>query len=248
MKGYGQYCPLALAAELLCQRWTVLVISRVIDGCSRFNEIHQGVPLISPSMLSRRLSELEDAGIIERQKLTKGYAYHPTKAGRSLAGIIDAMAIWGQQWARDNTLEDLDISFLAWSVHLRVDKTAFPSGRTVVEFDFTGAPKDSWRFWLVNTHDEVEMCLKHPGYETDLLVTADLREFVETWRGFRDLATEIRERRIKLSGPRNLTEAFSRWLLLSTLAPYERRREGREHRLWTESHERADIRPQAVAV
>lgn len=231
MKGYGQYCPLALAAELLCQRWTILVISRLVDGFTQFNEIHRGVPLISPSMLSQRLSELEAEGIVRKKKLKKGYSYHVTEAGQALTGIIDSMAIWGQQWARDNVMEDLDLAFLAWSMHLRVDKEAFPAGRTVVEFDFTETPKESWRFWLVNTHEEVEMCLKHPGYETDLLVTSDLRVFVEAWRGFRSLEEEISARRIKLTGPRNLKEAFPNWLLLSALAPYERRRPGKEQKL-----------------
>lgn len=231
MKGYGQYCPLALAAELLCQRWTILVISRLIDGCTTFNEIHRGVPLISPSMLSQRLSELEAEGIISKKKLKKGYSYHLTEAGQALTGIIDGMAVWGQQWARDNVLEDLDLAFLAWSMHLRVNQEAFPEGRTVVEFDFTETPNEAWRFWLVNTHTKVEMCLKHPGYDTDLLVTSDLRVFVEAWRGFRDLNAEMRAHRIKLEGPRILKEAFPRWLLLSALAPYERRRDGREKKL-----------------
>lgn len=231
MKGYGQYCPLALAAELLCERWTILVISRVVDGCETFSEIHRGVPKISPSMLSRRLAELEDVGIIEKKKRPKGYSYHPTAAGSDLTQIIDMMAVWGQQWGRDNVMHDLDLSFLAWSMHLRLDRTVFPNQRTVVEFDFTGAPKDCWRFWLISSHEKAEMCLKHPGLETDLLVTSDLRVFVETWRGFRNLSSEIRAKRIKLTGPRNLKQAFPQWLLMSALAPYERLRPGRERRL-----------------
>lgn len=228
MKGYGQYCPLALAAELLCQRWTILVISRLFDGCTQFTEIHRGVPQISPSMLSRRLSQLEDEGILRKTKRKNGYTYHLTEGGRALESIIEGMAVWGQQWARDNVMEDLDPAFLAWSMHLRVNPSVFPAGQTVVEFDFTGSPRECWRFWLVNTHEKVEMCLKHPGYETDLLVTSDLRLFVEVWRGFRDLNKEIEANQVKLAGPRHLKEAFSKWLLLSSLSSYERRRPGRE--------------------
>lgn len=233
-KGYGQYCPLALAAEILGQRWTILVISRVIDGCATFNEIHRGVPGISPSMLSKRLAELEDAGIIVRRGSTngRGATYEVTQAGRDLDPIIMAMAVWGQHWAREMTLEDLDPGFLAWSIHMRMHGGRMPPGRTVLEFDFTGAPEGTHRFWLVNEDGVIDMCLKHPGYETDVLVEADLRTFVECWRGIRDLRYEIESRRIRLTGPRELKRAFPDWLMLSALAPYERKRPGRERNLY----------------
>ena len=229
--GYGQYCPLALASELLCRRWTVLVISRLLDGCTTFNEIHQGVPRISPSLLSTRLKELEHAGLLRRRKAGNRNRYELTEAGSSLDGIVDGMAVWGQHWARDMTLDDLDPAFLAWSMHLRLDGAAMPPGRTVLQFEFSGAPADCRRFWLVTTDGNVDMCLKHPGFDTDLLIDADLRAFVETWRGFRDLREEIRASRIRLTGPRDLKKAFPDWLKLSALAPYERKADGRERRL-----------------
>ena len=230
---YGQYCPLALAAELLCRRWTVLVISRLLDGCRTFNEIHQGIPRISPSLLSTRLTELEDAGILTRRKIprTNRYRYEPTKAGEELGELIDGMAIWGQRWARDNELDDLDPAFLAWSMSLRINTAAMPEGRTVIEFQFSGTPTEFRRFWLVNNDSKIDMCLKDPGFETDLLVRSDLRHFVETWRGFRDLRSEIRAGRIRLLGPKPLTAAFPDWLLLSGLAPFARQAKGRESRL-----------------
>jgi DNA-binding HxlR family transcriptional regulator len=231
--GYGQYCPLALAAELLCRRWTVLVISRLLDGCTTFNEIHQGVPRISPSLLSTRLSELEDAGIVKRRALPghNRCRYELTQAGRDLDDLIMRMAVWGQHWARDMSLDDLDPGFLAWSMHTRMDATTMPPGRTVLQFEFSGAPADCRRFWLVCTDGKIDMCLKHPGFDTDLLVAADLRCFIETWRGYRDLRAEIRASRIRLSGPAALKKAFPQWLRLSALAPYERKAPGRERKL-----------------
>lgn len=230
---YGQYCPLALAAELLCRRWTILVISRLLDGCTTFNEIHQGVPRISPSLLSTRLSELEHAGIVmkTKRKRGKGHSYQLTQAGKDLDGIIMDLAVWGQHWARDNEMEDLDLGFLAWSMSLRIDGEAMPPGRTVLEFEFAGAPRDFCRFWLVSNDGKIDMCLKHPGYDTDLSIRADLRVFVEAWRGFRDLRTEIRASRIRLSGPRELKKAFPDWLMLSMFAHLERKAPGRERRL-----------------
>jgi DNA-binding HxlR family transcriptional regulator len=232
-RGYGQYCPLALATEILGQRWTILVISRLFDGCSKFNEIHRGLPRISPSQLSQRLTDLEHAGIVRRKKLRTqhGYSYRLTEAGQALEGILTQMAVWGQHWARDMTTDDLDPGFLAWSMHLRLDVATMPPGRTVLEFEFTGAPKDCHRFWLIHTDGKVDMCLKYPGFETDLLVLADLRRFVEAWRGIRDMLDEIRGGQIRLKGPAALKKAFPGWLMLSSLAPHKRRRLGRERRL-----------------
>lgn len=230
---YGQYCPLALAAELLCRRWTILIISRLIDGCTTFNEIHKGVPRISPSLLSARLSELEHAGLVHRIGPGNGgrQGYAVTEAGQDLEGIIMNLAEWGQRWARDNELDDFDIAFLAWSMSLRIDCDRMPAGRTVMQFEFSGAPTEFRRFWLINDAGKVDMCLKHPGYETDLLVQADLRTFVEAWRGFRDLKEEIRQARICLAGPPELKKAFPDWLKLSSLAHIDRRAPGRERRL-----------------
>ncbi|MEO1244125.1 MAG: helix-turn-helix domain-containing protein [Pseudomonadota bacterium] len=230
---YGQYCPLALAAELLCRRWTVLVISRLLDGCRTFNEIHRGLPKISPSLLSTRLSELEHAGLLKRRRIGNGnrYRYEPTDATLDLNDLVEGMAVWGQRWSRDMCMDDLDPAFLAWSMSLRMDTGAMPPGRTVVEFEFTGTPTEFRRFWLVNKSGEVEMCLKDPGYETDLHVKSDMRRFVEAWRGFRNLRGEIRSGKIRLTGPEELKSSFPDWMLLSTLAPYDRRASGREKRL-----------------
>jgi len=232
-RGYGQYCPLALAAELLTQRWTLLVVSRVLDGCHTFNAIHRGVPRMSPSLLSQRLRELQDAGLLVRHDAggTRGARYEVTPAGRDLDGVIGQMAVWGQHWARDMTTEDLDPGFLAWSMHTRLDTDAMPPGRTVLEFVFEGAPSDCRRFWLVHEGGEVDMCLKHPGHPSDLVVRADLRRFIETWRGFRDLRRELREGRIRLEGPRDLKDRLPRILLLSSLAPHPRKRAGGERDL-----------------
>lgn len=230
---YGQYCPLALAAELLCRRWTILIVSRLIDGCNTFSEIQKGVPRISPSLLSTRLNELEHAGIVEREAREgrNRVSYELTDAGRDLEDIITSLAIWGHNWARDNEMDDLDLGFLAWSVSLRIDKDRMPPGRTVVQFEFSGAPTDFRRFWLVNDDGKIEMCFRHPGFETDLLVSADLRIFVQTWRGFRDLRDEIRASRIRLTGSRALKKAFPDWLMLSMFAQVERKAPGEEQRL-----------------
>ncbi len=232
-KGYGQYCPLALAAELLCRRWTILVVSRLLDGCTSYSEIRQGVPRISPSLLSRRLQELEHAGIVIRKKVAGSdrHRYELTEAGNELNDTVNQLAVWGQHWARDNDADDLDVEFLAWSMSTRIDTNVTPPGRTVLEFEFTGAQTEFKRFWLVIADGDVDMCIKHPGMDTDLRVQADIRRFVETWRGFRDMRAEIKSGKIQLSGAKRFKDGFPKWLQLSGLAPFKRKNGGREQRL-----------------
>ena len=239
-KGYGQYCPLALAAELLCERWTMLVISRIIDGCTRFNEIHRGVPKISATLLSQRLAQLEHAGLIERRPLEsgRGSSYELTDAGRDLDPIIMNLAAWGQKWARDMEHEDLDPAFLAWSMHTRINADVMPDHRIVMEFAFSGTHKGFSRFWLVVENGKVDMCLKYPGYEVDVTVSAEIRRFVEAWRGFRDLRKEIRAGKIRVEGPVAYRKALPDWLMLSGLATFARKR-GEEARIGAKSRARA---------
>ncbi|MEM1230854.1 MAG: helix-turn-helix domain-containing protein [Pseudomonadota bacterium] len=244
-RSYGQYCPLALAAELLCRRWTLLIISRLLDGCRSFNEIHQGVPQISPSLLTARLNELIDAGLVERQPTDRArrYRYEPTAATLDLAPLVDGLAVWGQHWARDMEREDLDPAFLAWSMSMRMNTQAMPPGRTVIRFEFAGTPAGLKRFWLVCEAQAVDMCVKDPGHEASLIVEAPLRTFVEAWRGIRDLPAELRRGTIRLVGPRALVRAFPNWLLLSALAPHPRKAAGREQTL-----ARAPARAQEASV
>lgn len=237
---YGQYCPLALAAEVLGERWSILVISRLIDGCARFSEIQRGLPRIPASTLSARLRSLEDAGLARRGG--NGSEYRLTQAGAALAPIIEQMTSWGQQWGRDMDLDDLDPRFLAWSMHSRLDHAAMPPGRTVLKFEFTGVPAECRFFWLVHDAGVVDMCLKDPGFDVDVHVTSDLRVFVEAWRGFRSLRAELRAGTIRLSGCPAHRRAFPTWLRLSMAAPLERLRGGPERLLWEASGERRRAR------
>ena len=105
--------------------------------------------------------------------------------------------------------DDLDIAFLAWSMHRNIDSARMPPGRTVIEFQFSNAPPDGRRFWLVHESGATDMCLKSPGYEIDLQVRADLRLFIEAWRGIRNLRREIQAGRVQLLGARPIAQAVS---------------------------------------
>ncbi len=188
---------------------------------------------MSPSLLTRRLQDLERAGLVDTRPIegVRWREYVPTQAGEDLWPLIQEMAVWGQKWARDMEFEDLDPAFLVWSMHTRLDTEALPDGLTVLKFSFSGAPSDCEEFWLVCRDGDVEMCLKDPGEEVHLFVAADLRVFIEAWRGFRDFQREIRAGRIRLTGAARLREQFPDWLRLHVLAGVPRLRAGREREL-----------------
>ena len=177
---------------MLCERWTLLVISRIIDGCTQFNAIHRGVPRISPAMLSKRLRELEHAGLISSTPARRGTprTYLLTRAGQELAPLIDSLAIWGQHWARDMCFDDLDPGFLAWSMHMSLDTERMPAGRTVLGFEFSGAPRDCRRFWLVNEDGTgLRNLTNHPAQDTSPAWSPDGKKlaFVSTRDGGSDV-------------------------------------------------------------
>ena len=227
---YGQYCPVALATEILGERWTILVVLALMDGVNRFNDLQRALPRISATMLSQRLRSLETAGILKRKPAPNGQGseYSLAEAGHELEEVIMGLGRWGQRWARDMNLDDLDPRHLAWSIHLRMNTEQMPAGRTVLQFEFTGAPDDCRRFWIINTDGKVDMCIEHPGFDIDLKIKTDLRRFVEAWRGIRSLKSELAAGRIRLEGPSAMKRAFPDWLLLSALAHVKRKRVGRE--------------------
>ena len=189
---YGQYCPLSLATEILGERWTNLIIFALCDGSRRFNELQRALPRISASTLTQRLRSLEESRVISKQKSVDGGAieYQLTDSGEDFVPIIKSMAQWGQRWARDLEVEDLDPRHLIWSVHLRMNLEAMPTGRTTIQFEFTDVRQIDRFYWIVVNESKVDVCLKHPGYEPDVCVASDLRRFIDSWRGFRSLEQE----------------------------------------------------------
>jgi DNA-binding HxlR family transcriptional regulator len=227
MRGtFGQFCPVALACEVLTQKWTLLIVRELCAGSTRFSDIRRGVPRISATLLKQRLDTLEQAEIVERRPLPGGaaYSYVLTEAGAELKSVLGGIGEWGQRWARDIRPEDLDPGWLVWNMHRRLDTSAMPPGRTVIEISFTDSPTRQRRFWLVHSAGEVDVCLKPPAFETDLIVRGSVRVLAEIWRGLRPLDQEIRARRVCLEGRSALRRAFPNWLLLSVYAPIERKR------------------------
>jgi len=224
MSTYGQFCPVALASQILTRRWTPLVIRELLCGSTRFNELRRGVPRMSPSLLSKRLDELVDAGIVTRRAEDSGHdGYHLTRAGRELFPVIEAMGVWGKRWiSGDLADEDLDVDLLMWDVRRRIDVEAAPAGRTVVQFTFSDCPEDHRDYWVVvKPEGEVELCRQDPGYPVDLTVRTDVRTMTDIWMGRARFSEVLRRREIAFRGPTALRRSFPDWLGLSMFAGVE---------------------------
>lgn len=225
MSTYGQFCPVALASEILTRRWTPLVIRELLCGSTRFNDLRRGVPRMSPSLLSKRLDDLVEAGVVTRRSAPDGDhdEYRLTRAGRELQPIIEGMGVWGQRWiSGDLTDDELDAELLMWDMHRRIDTDRVPPGRTVVQLTFHDLPEAERDFWLVVTGSEVDVCWKDPGYEVDLVVRTDLPTMTGIWRGEVRFAEALRHHEVELRGPAQLRRSFPEWLGLSLFAGVER--------------------------
>lgn len=219
MTKYGQFCPVAKAAEVFAERWTPLIVRELVCGSHRFNELESGLPNISRSLLAQRLRSLEHVGVIERRPTADGRAwgYHLTEAGAELASIVVALGEWGQRWVNSELRpSDLDLDLVMWDLHRRLNWDKLPSRRTVVRFDFSGA--QSRAYWLVLEHGEASVCRGDPGFDVDLDVTADTAAFHSVWIGHAQLTDAIREGLIRIDGPSDLVRAFPSWLSYSVFA------------------------------
>lgn len=219
MKGFGQFCPVAKATEVLGEKWTPLIIRELISDDQSFNNLRKGVPLMSPSLLSARLKTLERAGVIERNKTESGVIYSLTEAGGELAPVIEQLGVWGQRWARsDLSKKDLDPSLLMWDAHRRIDTSYFPDGRSVLRFEFVDYPSKYRLWWLVITGGEVDICLKDPGYEVTLYIQSTLKSMTQVWVGDLSFAKARREKLIRLSGDAAIKKTMASWIGCSLLA------------------------------
>jgi DNA-binding HxlR family transcriptional regulator len=228
MRSYGQYCPVARATEILADRWTPLIVRELLAGASRFNEIERGLPGISRTLLAERLRGLERAGVLERRAAADGRTtdYRLTPAGADLQRVIDAVGEWGAHWAfGDPKPDELDPGLLLWRMRRRIHLERLPRRRVVVQFDFQGARCES--YWLVLDPAEISVCLHHPGFDVDLVVTADLAAFYRVWLGRTPLGEVVRAGLVELDGVEELQKVFWDWFAWSPLADAVRAADGR---------------------
>lgn len=221
MYKYGQYCPIAKAVEILGDRWTLLIVRDLLVGTRHFNDLERGLPGISRGLLAERLRRLERVGVIEKVNQPNGRqrtAYELSQAGRELQAVINALLIWGAQWAFDEPEEqELDPVLLMWWLRDRIRTDELPQPRVTLQLDFTGACQE--RFWLILTSGDVSICLTDPGFDLDLLITADLATFYQVWLGRIAYLEAVNAGLVRVDGLPFLVEALPAWFAYSLTAP-----------------------------
>ncbi|THF58305.1 winged helix-turn-helix transcriptional regulator [Ollibium composti] len=221
---YGQFCPVSMAAEILCTRWTALVVRELLCGSTRFNDLRRGVPRMSPSLLSKRLKDLEKAGVIVTAPGSSGSTeYRLSAAGEELGPIILGMGFWGQRWIESQlSLQNLDPSLLMWDIRRKLDPQPLPARKCTIQFQYPELRDARRNWWMVIENGEVDLCSSDPGYEVNLLVRSSLRTMTAIWMGFAAIPRELEAGRLELEGERPIANAIQRWLSLSTFAPEPR--------------------------
>lgn len=222
MAGYGQFCPVAKAMELLDERWTMLVIRELLCGSQHFNALRRGVPRMSPTLLSARLRTLVRAGVIERHVNGKQVIYTLTPAGEQLGPIVEAIGKWGLRWMPDLGDEDLFPHLLMWDMHRNVDLDAVPPGRTVLRFVFRDVPPAQRSWWLVISSEGVDLCAFDPGHPVTATVETDLRTLTRVWRGELSWSGSQKSGVLDVHGPVHARRNLPRWLPKTTITAVPR--------------------------
>lgn len=218
MTTYGQWCPVAMAAEVLTERWTPLIVRELLCGSTRFNDLRRGVPLMSPSLLSKRLETLRRVGVVARV----GGEYRLTPAGEELRPIIELMGVWGRRWARgDVEAKHHDAGLLMWDIHRNIVADRLPARRVVVHFFLDGSSDRKSHFWLVLAGGRADLCLTDPGHETDLHVRGHVRTMIDYWMGQCEFAAAVHRGDLTVTGPSELVRALPTWFARTDFPPAE---------------------------
>ncbi|MGH3357284.1 MAG: winged helix-turn-helix transcriptional regulator [Nocardioidaceae bacterium] len=222
MSGYGQFCPVAKAMEILDERWTLLVVRELMSGSTRFNELRRGNPKMSPTLLAKRLRTLERAGVV-RQRVEDGRtSYRLTPAGEELAPVVHALGAWGLRWIGELGEQDYDPHLLMWDMRRTVPVETWPRSRTVVAFEFSDVPAPARRWWLVVSAGEADVCDYDPGFEVAARTSTTLRTLVRIWRGDLDWNRALASGALTIDAPSSVRRSVPEWLGQATLASVAR--------------------------
>jgi DNA-binding HxlR family transcriptional regulator len=218
--GYGQFCPVSMAAEILCSRWTVLVVRELMLGSRRFNDLRRGMPRMSPALLSKRLKELEKAGVVFTQRGVNGSVeYRLSPAGQELEPIVKSMGLWGHRWVESRlTLQNLDPSLLMWDIRRKINPRPLPPRRCTIQFQYPELPEAQKNWWLVIEEGDVDLCGVDPGFEINLLVRSSLMTMTSIWMGLAAIPKEVAAGNLLLEGERPVASAMQQWFGFSSFA------------------------------
>lgn len=215
----GSLCPAIASAEILGDKWTLLLLRELFLGTTRFGGFQKAIPRISPSILSKRLKGLEAAEIIVRKAAPSGQAceYNLTRSGRELGPIVQNMAVWGMRWRkRSIAAQDCDVGGFMWDFHRTLNTSGFPDGETVILVQISDRTELN-RWWVIVNGDAVDLCPTDPGHDVDVYLTATLANLIALWLGDVTVRDATEDKTIFLDGPRHLISTAQDWVAQSPL-------------------------------
>lgn len=222
---YGNYCPVALGSEVVADRWTPLILRELVLGSTRFNDIARCLPGISRTLLAQRLKQLERKGVVELwpSPTGRGNEYRLTPAGKDLEGVLVALGRWAVHWLYDELRpEEIDAVTLTWWMHRRTAPERLPAHRVVLQIDHTGPERV--RVWIVLDRGEASVCVQHPGFDVDVVLTASTPALSRVFNGFETWQDAVTSGSVRVDGPPKLVRALPRWFLWSPFAAETRAR------------------------
>ena len=219
MRSYGQYCPIALAAEVFAQRWTPIIIRNLHLGCTHFGQVLDGAPGLPRSVLVQRLRSLEKDGLVVRTASGRTTLYALTDMGNELTEVVLALGMWGARWRRARP-EDQDPYLALWTVSRLIDPASLPRPRVVVRFDLRDV-RGCHRFWMLLARTGNEVCVEAPGFPDDGVVVTDTGSLLRWYAGEITLAAARDAGGMVVSAPPWLERELDRWGTLSPFAGVE---------------------------
>lgn len=215
----SSHCPATKAADILGDKWVLLILRAMILGARRYSDFTGAIPRISPSVLSGRLKQLVEQGLIVRRGEAGSQAtYRLAPSGREAEPIIIFLAEWGLKWAQRHTsVDQLDVGGTMWDLHRTIVISELPEGETVFSFKFSDLSKHD-RWWIIASRNSVDLCDADPGHAVDLYLNGPIETVIDVWMGERELDEVLRGEEIMLTGERLLTDTAKLWFPMSPVA------------------------------
>ncbi len=214
MSDSGSLCPAIKAADMIGDRWVLLLMRELFMGATRYKDFQNALPRISPTVLSNRLKQLELNGMIIKKSIAGGKSteYHLTRCGRELGPLIDQMTKWGLRWARRRICdEDLDAGTFMWDFHRSLNTEELPDGETIISVTLKDVETHN-KWWLVVNLGVVDLCTDDPGKEVDLYIHTKLDELAQVWMGDVSIRDAINKDDVMITGSSHLMRTISSWI------------------------------------
>lgn len=237
-QGYQQFCPVAMACDILEPRWTMLILCEMWSGSTRFSDIQRGVPGMSPSLLSKRLKELEAKGLITRATCSEGHIdYRTTSMADELEPLVHELGAWAHRHIDpDLQLDCLDDHLLMWNIRRKIQISDRFRRRVVIQFILKTSGKLDRNYWLIIRADsDTDLCMIDPKFDVDLYFSADLRALTSAWMGHSSFAEEIARDTIVMIGDEGLARSMPQWLRRSSYAGYDETTQTADLGKWDQS-------------